>query len=215
MRRSLEVSHRTRPRHPRIGFSLVEVLVASGILVAVFVPLMFVFTQTVRQAEVSLDELQATALADELIDQVAAVPWVRYFPALISFPQPNPPPSYSRWATLTTTGVDFPAAKAGLTGNVDTGGWLLSGAPYAGTDAPAEFRPYQRLFLSALPPRFKRELKVHGVLDRSSSLEESTHLAEVEVRVSWDDQFVSGPHPTREIALRTIVCDPRYQGGPR
>jgi len=199
----------------RAGFSLVEVLVASGVMVAVFLPLMFVFTQTMRQAEVSLDEVAATTLADEMLDQIAAVPWVRNFQTLIAFPAPNPPPAYSRWATLTTTGVDFPVAKAGLATGMDTSGWTLTGTPYAGGDAPPDARPYTRLFLSALPARFHRELKVHRVLDRASSLDESDHLAEIEVRVTWDDQFVSGPHPKRELALRTIVPDPRFQGAPR
>jgi type II secretory pathway pseudopilin PulG len=197
------------------AFSLVEVLVAAGVMVAVFVPLMFVFTQTVRQAEVSLDEVQATALADELLDQLAAVPCVKNFQTLIAFPAPNPPPAYSRWATLATTGTDFPAAAVGFTANLDTGGWVKTGACYAGTDMPPDLQPYARLFPSSCAPRFRREYKVHRALDRPSSLDESDALAEIEVRVSWDDQFVSGPHTRRELALRALVADPRMPGASR
>ena len=197
------------------AFSLVEVLVASGVLVAVVVPLMFVFTQTVRQAEVSLDELQATTLADELLDQLLVVPAVRHFPALFAHPVPNPPPAYSRWATVTTTGANFPAGLPGYSGTADTGSFTRAGFPYAGAETPPDHIPYTRLYLSAVPDRFKRELKVHRTLDRPSSLEESEHLAEVEVRVSWDDVFVSGPRTRREVALRAIVADPRMAGAGR
>lgn len=203
------MTHRSR------GFSLVEVLVASGVLVAVFVPLTFVFTSTVRQAEVSLDELQATTLADELLDQLAVVPAVRHFPALFAFPTPNPPPGYSRWATLSTTGANFPAAAPGFAATADTGSFTRAGAPYGGAETPPDHVPYTRLYLSAVPDRFRRELKVHRTLDRPSSLEESEHLAEVEVRVSWDDVFVSGPRTRREVALRAIVSDPRMAGAGR
>ena len=197
------------------GFSLVEVLVASAVLVAVFLPVMFVFTQTVRQAEVSLDEIAATTLADEVLDQIATVPAVKHFQALIAYPIPNPPPAYSRWTTLTTTGVNFVPGVPGTTASADTGGWTKTGVPYAGTDTPIEYVPYLRMYLSTCPARFRREIKVHRTLDHTGSLDESEHLAEIEVRVTWDDNFVSGPRTRREVALRTIVSDPRMAGAAR
>ena len=193
----------------RAGFSLVEVMVASAVLVAIFVPVMFVFTQSLRQAEVSLDELVATTAADELLDQVAAVPAVRHFQALGAYPQPNPPPAYSRWATVTTSGTAFPAAAPNFAGSV------TAGPPYAGSETPADHVPYTRVYLSPLAARFKRELKVHRTLDHPGSLDESEHLAEVEARVSFDDQFASGPHIARDVSLRTIVSDPRMAGAAR
>lgn len=197
------------------GFSLVEVLVASTVMIAIFVPLMFVFSQSMRQAEVSLDELLATTAADELLDQLAVVPAVRHFPALIAHPQPNPPPAYARWATITTTGADFPAATPGFSGTADTGSFSRTGGPYAGAETPPDFIPYTRLYLSALPQRFHREFKVHRTLDRPGTLEESEHMAEVEVRASFDDNFVSGPHTRRDVSLRAIVSDPRMSGAAR
>lgn len=198
-----------RPSRGARGFSLVEVLVASAMMVAVFVPLAFVFTQSIRQTEVSMDELVATTAADELLDQVAVTPLVRHFPALVAYPQPNPPPAYSRWASVPTTGANLPVAAPGFTGTAP------AFAPYAGNDTPADHVPYTRLYLSATPARFRRELKVHRTLDRAGTLEESEHLAEVEVRVSFDDQFVSGPRTPREVAMRAIVADPRLAGAAR
>lgn len=195
-------------RGPR-GFSLVEVLVASAVLVAVFVPLAFVFTQSIRQTEVSMDELAATTAADELLDQVAVTPLVRHFPALTAYPQPNPPPAYSRWATVPTTGANLPAATPGFAGTAP------AFAPYALAETPADHVPYTRLYLSATPARFKREFKVHRTLDRQGTLEESEHMAEVEVRVSFEDQFLSGPHTPRNVTLRAIVSDPRLAGSAR
>jgi type II secretory pathway pseudopilin PulG len=193
------------------GFSLVEVLVASAVMVAVFVPLMFVFTQSVRQAEVSLDELEATLLADEMADQMQIVPVVRQFQSLIPYPVPNPPPAYSQWATYPTTGIDFrlyDAAVSGGTVNAAAGGRAVS---WAGEDMPVSERPYTRMYLTPTAPRFKRFLKVHGALDRSASMEENPHLMEVEVKVTWDDNFVSGPKTAREVVVRGLVADPRPQ----
>lgn len=193
------------------AFSLVEVLVASGVLVAVFVPLMFVFTQSVRQAEVSLDELEATLLADEMADQLLIVPVVRQFQSLIPYPVPNPPPQYSQWATYPTTGLAFRAydpASSGGTVNAANGARAVS---WAGDDMPVSERPYTRMYLTPTAPRFKRFLKVHGALDRAASMEENPHLMEVEVKVTWDDNFVSGPKTERAVVVRGLVADPRPQ----
>lgn len=195
----------------RLAFSLVEVLVASGVLVAVFVPIMFTFTQSVRQAEVSLDELEATLLADELADQLQLVPFVRRFQSLIAYPAPNPPPAYSRWATLTTTGAVFPAGRPDLTDSFDTKDGKAAGEPYAGDDTPPAERPYTRVYVSPAGPRFKRHFKVHRTLDRSNSLEESEHLAEVEVKVEWEGLEL-GAKRMREVIVRGIVADPRMVG---
>jgi hypothetical protein len=192
----------------RLGFSLVEVLVASGVLVAVFLPIMFTFTQTVRQAEVSLDELEATLLADELADQLQLIPYVYRFERLIAFPAPNPPPAYSRWATLTTTGSELPEGRAGLIASLDTGGGKTLGEPLAGDEAALEDRPYTRLYVSPVGQRFRRFFKVHKTLDRTGSLEESDHLTEVEVKVEWDGLEI-GAKRTREVIVRGIVSDPR------
>lgn len=193
------------------AFSLIEVLVASGVLVAVFLPIMFTFTQSVRQAEVSLDELEATLLADELADQLQLIPYVRRFQSLIAYPVPNPPPAYSRWATPATTGSELPAAKPGLTALLETGGGKTLGEPLAGEDMPLDERPYTRLYVSPAGPRFRRFLKVHRTLDRAGSLEENEHLTEVEVKVEWDGLEI-GAKRTREVIVRGIVSDPRMVG---
>lgn len=195
----------------RGGFSLVEVLVASAVMVAVFVPLMFLFTQSVRQAEVSLDELEATLLADEMAEQMQIVPVVRQFQSLIAYPVPNPPPAYSQWASYPTTGISLFRYDTGVSGG---GIMTANGAhatSWAGEDMPPNERPYTRMYLTPTAPRFRRLLKVHGALDRPSSMEENPHLMEVEVKVQWDDNFVSGPKTAREVVVRGIVSDPRPQ----
>jgi Tfp pilus assembly protein PilV len=56
------------------GFSLVEVLLASGILVVGMVPLFFLFQSSLGRASLSREEFAATMLASETMDQMRLVP---------------------------------------------------------------------------------------------------------------------------------------------
>jgi Tfp pilus assembly protein PilV len=56
------------------GFSLVEVLLASGILVVGVVPLFFLFQSSLGRAHLSREEFAATLLASETMDQIRLVP---------------------------------------------------------------------------------------------------------------------------------------------
>ena len=57
----------------RRGVTLVEILVASGVLAALMLPLLTLFSSTTRRIGTELHFTQAAALADELMTQVGQV----------------------------------------------------------------------------------------------------------------------------------------------
>ena len=58
------------------AFSLVEVLVAAAISVAIILPLSAIFQQSVHQTSSSYDEVRASFLARELIEQMQLMPYI-------------------------------------------------------------------------------------------------------------------------------------------
>jgi hypothetical protein len=192
----------------RPAFSLVEVLVATAVLVAVLVPLFYMFTQSVRQTSLSLDELEATNLAEEIADQVQAVPVVAGFARMPSYPAGNDPPLYVKWRDVKASGLAFPAAAPGLSIRLDTERYTRTGVPYPQEEAQAADAVYQRLWLSPAADRYARRLRVHRVLERAGALEENPGMVQVDVVVEWRDQFASGPRPARQVTMRAIVSNP-------
>jgi hypothetical protein len=59
----------------RSGLSLLEVLIASGILLAAMLPLWGLMGSSHKQATMSLDELRASQIAAEILEQIENSSW--------------------------------------------------------------------------------------------------------------------------------------------
>lgn len=59
----------------RAGLSLVEVLIASGILLAAMLPLWGLMGSSHKQATMSMDELRASQIAVEILEQIENSGW--------------------------------------------------------------------------------------------------------------------------------------------
>lgn len=197
-----------------VGFSLVEILVATGVLVAVFVPIMIVFTRSVRQAEVSLDEIVATNLAEEIVDQLQIIPlMLRDFEQFVSYPALNTPPTYPKWSEYKAPGMAFPRATPGLSTELDTQRFTITGIPYPQEETPKGLECSLRLYLSPLPERFSRRVKVHRCTDRAGSIDENPNMVQLESLVEWEDRSIPGPHPRRQVTVKAIVARPTWGWG--
>ena len=57
------------------GMSLVEILVACGILIGAMLPLWGLMGTSHKQASMSMDELRASQVAVEIIEQIENIGW--------------------------------------------------------------------------------------------------------------------------------------------
>ncbi len=199
----------------RRGLSLIQVLVASAVLVVALLPLFTMFSSSVRTTEVSLDELRAAYLAEEAMDQLKAL---AYEPGLDEIPDlpPGIKPPYEDSVDTSDPkggfyqeGMAFPHPLKG-TGQVleiDTNNWEKVGASVVpGEDLWLE--SMGRVFLSPLPKGFRRKIRFFPPpTDSADTLHPG--LRRIEVEVEWDRKFSGmSASQTRKMRLSSLVSSP-------
>lgn len=203
------------PWHRR-GLSLVQVLVASAILVVGLLPLFTLLSSSVRTTEVSLEEVRASLLAEELIEQLRFLAFQPGFEHIPDRPRGIRPP-YGSWVPVHDPASEYHQLGAALpepgeesSVRVPVQGWSLLGAPLCQEVGPSpdpRVASRSRLYLSPLPPGTRRFLKIHEApLDPSGTT--SPELRRVEVKVEWDRTFQGTPTRTRSLTLTTLVASP-------
>lgn len=102
---------------PRRGMSLVEVIIALGILAMGMIPIFSMLTETRRVTASSIHELQATSLASSMIGGLQRAPWTSLksllgqeladasFPADLTTEKLGVPPCYFGLTRLTEVSV--------------------------------------------------------------------------------------------------------------
>lgn len=205
----------------RRGVSFIEVLVAGVAMVALVVPLLIVFSSTLRTTEVSLQEVWAQHLAAELMEQVKTQPFTVGFEWLFERPFPNPPPDYPNYLSLAPGGAlacpghAFPDATEWAldrTEELDTKGWTVTGAPLTfDTATPPDplIAERSRLYLSPLPEGFRRFLQIYRPVRSLSPLAAEANLLKAVVRIEWSSARTTDHRFTRRIELRSLVGNPR------
>ncbi len=206
-----------KTRLARSGLSLVEILVASGVLVAVMLPLFVLLSGSVRTTEVSLDEVQASLLAHEVLAQVRLLAVEPGFSNLPDLPVPNPPPLFPDWVALDDPQTPIHQRGGRLPHPVTSGdprveeletqGWTLFGAGLAGRDSVDPqplLESLSRLYLSPAPDGFRRFLKVHPARLNARG-DWTPFLRRIEVRVDWDRTFTGTAEKQRSMTLATLV----------
>jgi|GEM_PF-1025915 type II secretory pathway pseudopilin PulG len=150
----------------RKAFSLVEVLIAAAIAVLVIVPLSTVFQQSVHQASLSYNEIRASFLARELIEQMQVMQYVTGFNRLTSISTPR---ESDPWMDLSQPSITalFPSS--------------------ADPKRESECRAFSRLFLTPLPPEFRRLIKLYPANESrtSNSYEGHPSLLQLDVMIEW------------------------------
>jgi len=197
----------------RRGLSFIEVLVASTIMVVTLVPLFLVFSQGVRTGQVSIDEIRANLLAQEIVDQIAVMPYAGGWPAIQDRPRPNAPPGFTRWADLPATGLDLPNPVGATPVEISTGGWTRIGYPYPMEEAPDVIAPFQRLYLTGLDSTTTRSVKVHPAMAILHQNVTDPDIAEIEGRIVWKTRGLTGTTPERSVIVRTLISNPAVSAG--
>lgn len=197
------------------GVSLIEILVATAIIVVVFVPLMTLFTQTIRSTEISLDEVLATNLASEVIEQIEVLPYSAGFHRMVSWPVPNPPPDFPAVHPLPAEGIVLGAPSPDdppLWRPIDTRGWTEMGYLYCEPEAMPDplSRELSRLYLSPLPSGYRRTIELHHPLIGAAPPIQDPNLYQVLVRIEWDRTFLGAPTQTRSVELAALVANPTF-----
>lgn len=207
-------------RRARGGVSLVEVLVAAAVLVVALLPLFVLFSGSLRKTEVSIDELRAVDLAQELLVQIRGLAVVPGFPKIPDMPSPNPPPDHPLWLAIHDPASGFHQLGASLPHPVggtapqavslDTRDWTLLGAPGCRLPPPATDpldEALSRIWLSAAPQGYRRFLRVYRPRINARG-DVNPNLLRIDVRVEWDRTFMGAPTQTRTVALSTLVGSP-------
>lgn len=168
----------------RRGLTLVEALIAGVLLAVGLLPVVFLRTTTTRETAMDLRQLEATALANELLEQVRAMAEGRIgVPAMGSLPCLNSFPDFPEW-------VDIEALLKGKAGAVS----LL--------DATEFLRASSRVYLASPREGFHRYLQfMRAPLLKGDTYASSPHLLEIRVKVEY------GPPGARPDAVRRIVLD--------
>lgn len=205
----------------RQGLSLIEVLVASIVMVALVLPLLMVFSGTIRTTEVSIQEVWAQHLATELMEQVKVMPFAVGYEWLFERPFPNPPPQYPNFLSLAPTG-DMPCAGFALPTDLDwalssqeelpTANWTVTGAPITldtGSPPDPNIAERSRIFLSPLPKGFRRYLQIYRPIRSLAPLANETNLMKVVVKVEWPSARTANRKHMRHIELRGLLSNPR------
>jgi hypothetical protein len=191
--------------------------VASAVLVVALLPLFTLLGSSVRTTEVSLDELRAAYLADELMAQVRVMTMEPGFSHLVELPQGIDPakdewlplddpasPLYQRGATLPQ-----PLRGSG-TEVLDTQGWRLLGSALCRDLSPSPspwIESLSRLYLSPLPEGYRRSLRLYRpALDAGGRTVPG--VMRLEVKIEWDRTFLASPTQTRTLRLSTLLGNP-------
>lgn len=190
---------------------MVEVLVASTVLVVLMLPLFVILGQGVRTGEVSLEETQARLAAHELLDQLAVVAHPAGWPAMEPHPHPNDPPAFAAWATLPTTGVNLPGPAIAAVHEIPVNNFTVTGIPYPQERATPEWSSFQRVYLSPMGAHFTRRFKVHPGMLENGANRVDPDLAVITVDVGWTSR-ISGPQPERRVTLQALVANPALVG---
>lgn len=140
----------------RKAFSLIEVLVAAAISVAIIVPLSAIFQQSVHQTSSSYDEVRASFLARELVEQIQLMPYVTGYNGIwpLSHPSESAP-----WVDLSKTELRalFPQST--------------------NKNKKAESMAMTCLNLTPLPEKFGRFIKLYPVIPNE--------ILQLDVMIQW------------------------------
>lgn len=200
----------------RRGLSLVQVLVASAVLVTALLPVFAMLTQSVRTTEVSLDELRAAYLAEEALDQLRFLAFEPGFGAMRDLPAVNPPP-HTHWVDTGDPTSEYhqvgmplphPISGTGAVLEVDTDGWRKLGAPAAHDPEDPLVEALSRLYLSPMPEGWTRRIQLFAPpLDPTGTI--NPDLRRVEVEITWGRQFqgMAAAHE-RSLRLSSLVGNP-------
>ncbi len=168
-------------------FTLVEVLIAAMIMILAVVPISYVFSTTVQETERDRQELIATALASEVLEQVRAMAvgqiGVR---GMQKLPEDNPFPEFPNWLDL--------EQEQGRKGN----GFPLMNHSEIHTES-------SRLYLQPGSRGFHRYLQVmRAPLSLKGAYSRSPDLLEIRVRVDYGAD-PEDPKTRRQVILDTLV----------
>ena len=207
----------------RRAASLVEVLIASIVMLALVLPLLVVFSSTIRMTEVSIQEVWAQHLASEVMEQLEVLPLSVGYEWLFDRPFPNPPPEYPNYLSmapdgeLACLGMVFPREhRFALNQEVElsTDGWTKNGAAitYDTTVPPdPDIEESSRLFLSPLPDGFRRYLQIYHPIRSLSPLSKESNLIKAVVKIEWKSSRSSRDESMRRIELRSLISNPRLK----
>lgn len=192
---------------------------ASAVLTAVLIPLLYLLSQTVRGTEMSLDEVRATNLASELIEQMQVLPRTVGWNAFNVRPEDNPPPRFPNYLSMAPAGGELPVEghlfaspleAGGRLPAVATEGWTKVGGAFC-SPPPGVTDPLvaerSRLFLSPLPAGFERFVQAHHPLVEPGTGAYDPLLTKIVVRVEFEEKF-SGATRKRRIHMSTLVSAP-------
>ena len=208
----------------RAGLSFIEVLIAGVVMTSLVIPLLIVFSSTLRTTEVSIQEIWAQHLATELLEQVRIMPVTVGFHWLYDRPIPNCPPHYPYFLCLAPTGqlpcrgwslpTDTTEWMRQVTLELDTEEWTLTGAPLSEDPSPEPdplIAEYSRIFLTALPEGFRRYLQFYRPIRSHAPLDWETNLVKVVVRIDWQSARTADRHHTRQLYMRGFIGNPRIE----
>ena len=166
------------------AFSLVEVLVAAAISVAIILPLSAIFQQSVHQTSSSYDEVRASFLARELIEQMQLMPYIIGYEGIRSISSHS---EAEPWLDLSNTELQalFPRLDNKI--------------------KEAESRALSCLFLTTLPEKFRRMIKLYPANQSSTPDSYLAHpdLYQLDVMIEW-----MAPYSTefnRQLKLSTMI----------
>lgn len=201
----------------RRGLSIIQVLVASAVLVVAFLPLIGLFGSAVRTGAVSRDELRAAVLADEFLTQLRVLAHGPGLGVLPDYPLENPPP-HQGWVDTGDPGGEYyqrgaplwhPGDPARPAGEVDPESWRRVGASAASPGSPPLARSLARLYLSPLPPGFSRRFRVYAPpLGPGPDAAVDPDLRRVEVEIAWTRDFAGGASRARKLRVGSLVSHP-------
>ncbi len=160
------------------GFSLVESLIAGALAVLLILPLSALFQQSRMDTELSLNEIRASLLAREVVDQIQTLKYVMGFDRL------SPISSHRKSAPF-----------------LELAEW--NDAPLYGSKAG---RSFSKLYLSPLPPGYRRLIKIYpsNLGPDESRYLASPNLITLEVRMEWKTMYSQVYN--RHISLLSILA---------
>lgn len=184
----------------RRGVTLVEILVAAGVLGALMLPLLTMFSSATRRVGTELRFARAAAMADELLTQVSHVH--RRLGRLESVPGPGHVGGHAPGGELDL--------ETYLRGFEDHGGaTLLHATPESARGSSLHLSPTERGYR-----RFLKISAVQATPARANTVADTLWLARVRVEF---DLVLDGREVTREVALETFCfqkCGPERKFQP-
>jgi len=161
------------------AFSLVEIIIASMLLLFLAVPMFFMFRQSIHQTEASLDEIQAMIIAREVVDSITTIKMSLGMDGINNISDEN---EKSPW-------LDISAMPR----------------PYLWEDfKKPDMRSLSKLVLTPMPDRFRRMIKIYpaniGSQENHRPMPDAKVLA---VRVEWITPGAS--EYNRSLELKTVM----------